>query len=294
MLSSVAGGSRGALVRATVTPAAYVPARSLLKIASQTAQIGGNVIGGALLVVLGTSGAILVNAATFAVSFVARAARRRATTERRHVVQAGVLARLASRRARGLRAARSRAAAPPRLARADVLGRARGARRAVRLGASRLAGSRRAGGSRRSRSARSPATSSASASCARRSSNGWSSRPRQRGFVPYLFFVARSAGRRRDRAARRLRRVRDVLARPRRPHPRRGARASLRPDDGAEHGGADDAPGARLRVRRRGRAGDRVGRRDRARRRLRPGGGRGAALAAPTGAVGRLRPGSVL
>ena len=68
-LSSVAAGGRGALVRATVPLAAYVPARSLLKIASQTAQIGGNVIGGALLVVLGTSGAILVNAATFAVSF---------------------------------------------------------------------------------------------------------------------------------------------------------------------------------------------------------------------------------
>jgi predicted MFS family arabinose efflux permease len=69
MLSSVASGARGALVRATVPRSAYVPARSLLKIASQSAQIGGNVIGGALLVALGTSGAILVNAATFAVSF---------------------------------------------------------------------------------------------------------------------------------------------------------------------------------------------------------------------------------
>jgi MFS family permease len=68
-VASLGNGARGPLVRATVTDAAYVPARSLMRIASQSAQIGGNALGGALVVVLGTSGAILVNAASFAVSF---------------------------------------------------------------------------------------------------------------------------------------------------------------------------------------------------------------------------------
>jgi hypothetical protein len=68
-LGSLAGGGRNALVRATVDAGAYVPARSLMKLAGQTAQIAGNALGGALLVALGTSGALLVNAASFAVSF---------------------------------------------------------------------------------------------------------------------------------------------------------------------------------------------------------------------------------
>jgi hypothetical protein len=42
-----------------------VPARSLLKIAAQSAQIGGNALGGTLLVLLTLSGAILVNAGSF-------------------------------------------------------------------------------------------------------------------------------------------------------------------------------------------------------------------------------------
>jgi predicted MFS family arabinose efflux permease len=69
-LAAVGGGARSALLRSTVSDAAYVPARSLLKVASQIAQIGGNAVGGALVVVLGTSGAILVNSASFAVAFV--------------------------------------------------------------------------------------------------------------------------------------------------------------------------------------------------------------------------------
>jgi predicted MFS family arabinose efflux permease len=68
LTSSVAGGGFGALTRSSVPDAVYVPARSLLKIASQSAQIGGNAVGGALLVALGTSGAILVNAGSFAVA----------------------------------------------------------------------------------------------------------------------------------------------------------------------------------------------------------------------------------
>jgi predicted MFS family arabinose efflux permease len=67
-LSSVSSGARAALVRSTVSEDAYVPARSLLRIAVQFAQIGGNAGGGALLVILSPSGALLVNAASFALS----------------------------------------------------------------------------------------------------------------------------------------------------------------------------------------------------------------------------------
>jgi predicted MFS family arabinose efflux permease len=67
-LSSVGGGARTALVRSTVPASAYVPARSLMKIAGQLAQVGGSALGGALLVAVGTSTAILVNAASFALS----------------------------------------------------------------------------------------------------------------------------------------------------------------------------------------------------------------------------------
>lgn len=65
VLASIASGSRGALVRSTVTTENYVPARSLLKLASQSAQIGGNAFGGALVVAFTPSGAILVNAGSF-------------------------------------------------------------------------------------------------------------------------------------------------------------------------------------------------------------------------------------
>jgi predicted MFS family arabinose efflux permease len=64
-LSSVASGARGALVRQTATPERYVAARSLLKLAAQSAQILGAALGGVLVVALTPSGAILVNAASF-------------------------------------------------------------------------------------------------------------------------------------------------------------------------------------------------------------------------------------
>jgi MFS family permease len=67
-LSSLSSGARIALVRASVSDAAYVPARSLLRIAVQFAQIGGNAAGGALLLLLTPSGALLVNAGSFAFS----------------------------------------------------------------------------------------------------------------------------------------------------------------------------------------------------------------------------------
>jgi hypothetical protein len=62
MLASISGGARAALVRAAVSADAYVPARSLLRIAAQLAQLGGNAGGGALLVFLSPSGALLVDA----------------------------------------------------------------------------------------------------------------------------------------------------------------------------------------------------------------------------------------
>jgi hypothetical protein len=67
-LASISSGARVALARSTVPEDAYVPARSLLRIAAQVAQLGGNAGGGALLLVLTPSGALLVNAATFAFS----------------------------------------------------------------------------------------------------------------------------------------------------------------------------------------------------------------------------------
>jgi predicted MFS family arabinose efflux permease len=67
-LSALSSGGRVALARSTVSEEAYVPARSLMRIAAQVAQIGGNAGGGALLVVLTPSGAMLVNGASFAFS----------------------------------------------------------------------------------------------------------------------------------------------------------------------------------------------------------------------------------
>lgn len=67
-LSSLASGSRAALVRMAVPEEAYVPGRSLMRIAAQVAQLAGNAGGGALLLVVSPSGALLVNGASFAVS----------------------------------------------------------------------------------------------------------------------------------------------------------------------------------------------------------------------------------
>lgn len=67
-LTSVSSGANGALVRSAVPQAAYVPARSLLRIASQLAQVGGNAFGGLLLVVLTPSGTIGVNSVALVVS----------------------------------------------------------------------------------------------------------------------------------------------------------------------------------------------------------------------------------
>ena len=67
-LTSASSGAQGALVRSAVPEATYVPARSLLRIASQLAQVGGNAFGGLLLVVLTPSGAIGVNSVALVAS----------------------------------------------------------------------------------------------------------------------------------------------------------------------------------------------------------------------------------
>jgi hypothetical protein len=67
-VSSMANGARASLVRTAVAPEAYVPARSLLRIVAQSAQIVGNAAGGALLLVLTPNGALLVNALSFVAS----------------------------------------------------------------------------------------------------------------------------------------------------------------------------------------------------------------------------------
>ncbi len=70
-LSSLSSGSRAALVRSSVPDDAYVPARSLMRVAAQLAQLGGNAGAGGLLVILSPSRLLVVNAACFAFSSIA-------------------------------------------------------------------------------------------------------------------------------------------------------------------------------------------------------------------------------
>ncbi len=65
-LGGIGNAAQAALVRAVVPEAAYVPARSLLRIAAQAAQVGGNPVGGLLLVMLSPSGSFLTSAAVLA------------------------------------------------------------------------------------------------------------------------------------------------------------------------------------------------------------------------------------
>jgi predicted MFS family arabinose efflux permease len=62
-LGGIASATQGALVRSVVPEASYVPARSLIRIASQVAQVGGNPIGGLLLVAVPPGGAFLISSA---------------------------------------------------------------------------------------------------------------------------------------------------------------------------------------------------------------------------------------
>ena len=65
-LGGIASATQSALVRSVVPEACYVPARSLIRIASQVAQVGGNPLGGLLLVAVSPSGAFLISSAALA------------------------------------------------------------------------------------------------------------------------------------------------------------------------------------------------------------------------------------
>ena len=67
-VASLASGGRSALLPLIVSVEAFVPARSLFRIAAQSAQIVGNATGGALLIVVSPRGAILVNATSYLAS----------------------------------------------------------------------------------------------------------------------------------------------------------------------------------------------------------------------------------
>lgn len=67
-LSGFGNAAQAALVRSVVPEAAYVPARSLVRIAVQGAQLGGNPVGGLLFVTLSASGSFLAGAALLAVA----------------------------------------------------------------------------------------------------------------------------------------------------------------------------------------------------------------------------------
>ena len=60
-LGGIANATQAALVRSVVPEATYVPARSLIRIAAQVAQVAGNPLGGLLIVALSPGGAFLVS-----------------------------------------------------------------------------------------------------------------------------------------------------------------------------------------------------------------------------------------
>ena len=66
--NGLANATQGALVRAVVAEAAYVPARSLMRIAVQVAQVAANPVGGLLIVVFSLRGAFAVAAGFIALA----------------------------------------------------------------------------------------------------------------------------------------------------------------------------------------------------------------------------------
>jgi hypothetical protein len=63
-LGGIASGTQGGLVRSIVPADSYVPSRSLIRIASQVAQVGGNPLGGLLMVTVSATGAFMISSAT--------------------------------------------------------------------------------------------------------------------------------------------------------------------------------------------------------------------------------------
>lgn len=68
LLTPLATGTRGALVASVLAPSAVVPARSLLRLVAQGAQVAGYAAGGALLAVLSPRAVLMVEIATFTAS----------------------------------------------------------------------------------------------------------------------------------------------------------------------------------------------------------------------------------
>ncbi len=65
-LGGIGSAAQGGLVRSVVPEASYVPARSLIRIAAQVAQVGGNPVGGLLLIAVSPGGAFLISSAALA------------------------------------------------------------------------------------------------------------------------------------------------------------------------------------------------------------------------------------
>ncbi len=272
-LASVSSGARVALARSTVSEGAYVPARSLMRIAAQVAQLGGNAAGGALLVVLTPSGALLVNAGSFAFS---AAAVRFAVADHANAGQPSQ-ARLLRDSLRGARTILAHAelrrlllvgwlapmfAVAPEALAAPYVAAHHGSSTLVgwwlvALPVGLIAGDR-ARGSRRVRAL-----------------------PRLR---------VRPAHPDRPVAAGRLRRLRPLHARPGRPRARRGAAPALRPHNDPELGRADDPARRRIHARRCHRARHRPRHRHRDRRQSRPHSDDRAAAIRPTTASRAYRP----
>src|SRR4051812_22293899 len=68
LLSPISAGARSALLPKVVGTAAYVPARSLFRLVSQSGQVLGNALGGLLLAVVSARHALLIDAASFVAS----------------------------------------------------------------------------------------------------------------------------------------------------------------------------------------------------------------------------------
>jgi len=98
-VSGVSGGARNAVIPAMVPASAYIPARSLMRITAQATQIGGNAVGGGLLVFVSPRVALMLNVC----SYLASALLIRIGTRARPAAQAEVEARLLSDSLRGLR-----------------------------------------------------------------------------------------------------------------------------------------------------------------------------------------------
>ena len=70
LIAPAFAGTRAATLAEVLSAAAYPPGRSLMRIVTQMAQVGGFAVGGLLLVVVSPAGALLLNAGCFAVSAV--------------------------------------------------------------------------------------------------------------------------------------------------------------------------------------------------------------------------------